>query len=78
MPDFPSEPRFTITLDGSWMLDVRDVWPDGDAPDNPTPFDVLEAMRETGALLTVIREWNLHPDMVISSSDGARSVMWDA
>ena len=35
---------FTVTLHAEYMLTVDEVWPDGDAPENPTAKDVIEQM----------------------------------
>jgi hypothetical protein len=40
-------------------LSVGDIWPDNDAPDNPTAQDVIGQMRKCGSVVRVIREWNL-------------------
>jgi hypothetical protein len=41
-------------------LTVSDLWPDGDAPDNPTTADVRQLIREYGGIYNVLGEWNLH------------------
>jgi hypothetical protein len=40
-------------------LSVNNIWPDKDAPDNPTAADVVEQMRKCGSATSVIKEWNL-------------------
>ena len=40
------EKSFTITFDGSATLTVDEVWPDGDAPANPTLLDVHASDQE--------------------------------
>lgn len=42
-------------------LGVDDIWPDGDAPDDPTPEDVIDVMRRAHRAhpMTVTHEWRL-------------------
>lgn len=46
-------------------LTVRDIWPDGDAPENPTVAHVVERMIEYGPAWQTIREWNLLTDVTV-------------
>jgi hypothetical protein len=48
-----------------YMLSIDDIWPDGDAPENPTAEDVIEAMREYGSPRTVACEWDLLDELTI-------------
>lgn len=48
---------FTISFPDT-HLSVADVWPDGDAPENPTPEDVAAVMRVYGG---VISDWKVRP-----------------
>lgn len=38
-------------------LTIEEVWPDGDAPANPTAAQVAELLKRAG-----LAEWNLVPD----------------
>ena len=63
-------------------LSVNDIWPDGDAPDNPTPDDVIEAMEGTGysTPASVVREWELIKSLFIlhrNDETGIKEVEWD-
>lgn len=51
--------RFESTMDGSVVLSADDIWPDGDAPQNPTARDVLNVLKSQGRLLDVLVDWNL-------------------
>lgn len=55
------ETTFLISL-GETELTVEEVWPDGDAPENPTAEDVATAMRSSRG--PVLSDWNLLPDEV--------------
>lgn len=41
------------------VLNESEIWPDGDAPDHPTPDDVIEQMEQTGSPATVAKDWLL-------------------
>lgn len=53
---------FNIRFDADWTLDTEDIWPDGDAPENPTAEDVRRVIRECGGIVRVMREWELVGD----------------
>lgn len=48
-----------IAFGGEHDLTLDDVWPDGDAPDNPTANDIAALLHSGGSLWTVARDWNL-------------------
>lgn len=50
---------FRVEIDGMVDLTVEEVWPDGDAPENPTVGDVAKRIRNYGSPDRVIRDWNL-------------------
>lgn len=56
---------FHVAIEGVWMLNVGQVWPDGDAPENPTAEDVLEQMRAYGDVRAIIGDWNLVPELTV-------------
>lgn len=60
---------FTLRLAPStFTLGVDEIWPDGDAPENPTVEDVVAQMEKSQM---TIDEWNLRPDRVeVQSVDG--------
>lgn len=49
---------FTISFPDS-HLSIDEVWPDGDAPPNPTAEDVAEVMRRHGGFHRVLLDWGL-------------------
>lgn len=51
--------KFKVQFDGSVEMTVDEVWPDGDAPENPTAKDVAIKMRRTGTVASLLSEWNL-------------------
>lgn len=60
-------------------LSVEDIWPNGDAPEEPTPEDVIEVMKEgeyahpTG----VATEWLLIESLFVTTTDDDHTVEWD-
>ena len=59
--------RFEIR--GEWVLDEREIWPDGDAPESPTVNDVLEVVRLYGPLTHFISDWNLYPVLSVDGTE---------
>lgn len=51
--------RFEIMYEVSAELSVEELWPDGDAPANPTEADVYRLIKSSGGFVRVLRDWNL-------------------
>lgn len=51
--------HFHISLTGGVDLAIADIWPDGDAPENPTAEDVVDLLRGEGDLHKVLIDWSL-------------------
>ena len=51
--------RFQIIFTVEATLDADALWPDGDAPEEPTAEAVRELIKSEGGILRVINEWNL-------------------
>ncbi len=49
--------RFRIRIEFSETIDVMALWPDGDAPENPTVTDVLALIENEGGFMAAVREW---------------------
>ena len=58
------EKFFTITLQGDHSLTVEEIWPDGDAPDNPTDADVVAVLKKY-SLSDLISDWNCGCDVMV-------------
>lgn len=54
---------FDIYISGTWRLPLDHIWPDGDAPENPTVEDVRALFPWDGDPAALIREWNLIPEV---------------
>ena len=69
---------FTVVIDGNFELDIEQVWPDGDAPENPTVEDVAAVMRKCGGRFSVLNDWNLEPRVLVYKGYGAeRAEVWE-
>lgn len=68
MPDQPLSRRSNshVTVEGKWNLRIGEIWPDGDAPVNPTAQDVADKMAKDcgGSIWELMRSWNMEPDTV--------------
>jgi hypothetical protein len=56
---------FSVTLESDNLLDVDDVWPDGDAPENPTSEDVIKAIKEVGSVRSLVLDWGFTIDVLV-------------
>lgn len=54
--------RFRISITCEVELDLDDLWPDGDAPDNPTEQDVRRLIDRDGGPIRILDDWNLWDD----------------
>lgn len=50
--------QFEFSIDFSETFFVDEIWPDGDAPNNPTVEDVRKAIKRTR-----LYEWNMEPEI---------------
>lgn len=66
---------FSVEFGGQYDLSVEDVWPDGDAPENPTTADVLTAMRKSGSLSRLISDWNMEIEEIEVSGPGGTAYL---
>ena len=51
--------RFEIKYEITVVLDVGELWPDGDGPQNPTSGDVIDLIHRNGGFSDIIKDWNL-------------------
>lgn len=55
-----SELVFDVEIEKLVVLEVDEIWPDGDAPENPTTADVIEKMRKSGfPSLRACNDWSM-------------------
>lgn len=60
---------FVFDMSNYFTLHVDEIWPDGDAPDNPTVADVWKVIEHCGGKRRVIDEWNLNYGMELTISE---------
>jgi len=70
--------KFYIDFNGSFELDEDEIWPDGDAPPQPTAADVIKAMKQCGSKAGLIDEWSFADDLIIGicTADGDDRANW--
>lgn len=63
----PSSTKRTFLFEwvGIHGLGVSEIWPDGDAPENPTVDDVIAVIRKNGGVDDVLRNWNMLPQLEV-------------
>lgn len=64
---------FHFSIETQVSLDVEDIWPDGDAPADPTVSDVIEVIRACGGTKHVLDDWSLIDDLTLTVSDDKNS-----
>jgi hypothetical protein len=55
---------FTISLCGAEVLSIEEIWPDGDAPKNPTREDVAAVLAKYSAR-DLILDWGIGVDVEV-------------
>ena len=59
-------PVFTVSVEAYYDLTVGEIWPNGDAPDNPTVNDVIAVMHAEGGQHSLMSTWGLDDDLVVT------------
>ncbi len=74
-----SEQSFIISFP-SIELTVSEIWPEGDAPENPTRDDVLAVMQEPGATpISIAWSWELIDTLYVEAEeDDPSALIWEA
>lgn len=70
------ETTFHFEWGGTADLTIAEVWPDGDAPENPTVDDVIVALRSRGDYIEAMgRDWEFDlQDIEVRGPGGRRSI----
>jgi hypothetical protein len=68
-----AKPTFHFTYSCEVSLGVDEIWPDGDAPENPTLADVAKVVDLCGGAMRVLRDWDIDCglELTISNNDGS-------
>ena len=61
-----TDKTFTIYYIGETTLSLNAIWPDGNAPKNPTAQDVLDRMQEEGSKIQMLDSWNMQDDILVT------------
>lgn len=77
MTDEPKDKRqqFLVRVEACFFTDVDEVWPDGDAPENPTTENVIAVLLRAGSFVDFVREWTLDSSGILVTVDG-KPVEW--
>lgn len=51
--------NFCVEVEGLMNMDVNELWPNGDAPKNPTAADVVKVVEENGSLYRFVQDWGV-------------------
>lgn len=78
----PTQQRKFVISFPEVTLGLEDIWPNGDAPEHPSPEDVIAVMRETERAhpTTVTTEWKLVDTLYVryhGDDDGDMEVEWN-
>lgn len=57
MSEAEAKKTFFIEVGDEAHLTVDEIWPDGDAPENPTREDVIEKIRATESRFSFASNW---------------------
>lgn len=63
---------FTIEVGDEAFLTIEEIWPDGDAPENPTVDDVIARIKRSGSRHHFATDWGFQ---IHVSVDG-KPVQW--
>jgi hypothetical protein len=55
----PKVKGFYIDVQSTTFLTIEELWPDGDAPEDPTERDVRALVDREGGARRVIEDWDL-------------------
>jgi len=75
----PGQRKFVVSFP-DMELSIGEIWPDGDAPEDPTPIDVIEQMRGSHGVgvMGIVSEWLLIDQLSVSYRGEKESeVEWD-
>lgn len=60
---------FSVQVYSSDELSVSEIWPDGNAPENPTAEDVMAEIRKSGSISCFISGWNVELFVEVDGKD---------
>lgn len=69
----PGAPMFHFSISYDVSYSVEEIWPDGDAPENPTLDDVMKVIEKCGGKRRILDDWSMVNDLDLEVSDGKTS-----
>lgn len=71
--------KFNIKVVCDINFSIKEIWPDGDAPVNPTAQDVIDTMKEDcGSIRNLLSEWWFPSKVTVwNNEDKSDSATWD-
>lgn len=60
---------FNIVYGEEVDLTINEIWPDGDAPEDPTTEDVIKAIRESTTRHGFPDDWGLYPNVEVDGKE---------
>jgi hypothetical protein len=70
---------FTICIEAEVQMSIEDIWPDDDAPENPTAKDVIQAMQDDCISIgRLVEDWNIPVSASVwNQNDRNDRASWD-
>jgi len=65
----PPKKSFGFSISAELSLDVEEIWPDGDWPEDPTVDDVPKVIAQCGGKMRILHDWDLDSDLDLTVSD---------
>lgn len=50
---------FTVSISFDYDFSIDELWPNGDAPENPTVQDVVDLINKCGGVSKIICDWDI-------------------
>ncbi len=66
MTDRNNHPGFAFSVSCDVRLSVKNLWPDGNAPEHPSVADVVALIQKDGGLRHILRAWDLDQEMELT------------
>lgn len=61
---------FHISVTFNYDYSIDELWPDGDAPENPTVQDVVDLIKQCGGVRQVLHDWDMDRYLECTIKDG--------
>lgn len=61
--------KFRFSISGESILGIKDIWPAGNPPENPTIEDVERVLAKYRSIDQLLSDWNLEDDFAWKISE---------